>query len=216
MVPVPKQDGSVRLCGDFKVTVNPVLLVDQHPIPKPEDLLTALAGGQKFSKLDLSQAYQQMLLAEEDRKYTTIHTHQGLYLYTRLPFGIASAPAIFQQAMEKILHGLPQVICYLDDILITGRNNQEHLANLEEVLERLKEWGLPLKKSKCYFMQFSVQYLGFVIDAQGLHTAPDKIKAIRDSVRWKWTPECEVAFCSLKEQLSSSAVLAHYDSKVSL
>ena len=96
IVPVPKPDGSVRICGDFKVTVNPVLQIDKHPIPKPEDLLTVLAGGQKFSKLDLSQAYQQMLLDPEDRKYTTINTHLGLFQYQRLPFGIASAPAIFQ------------------------------------------------------------------------------------------------------------------------
>jgi len=77
--------------------------VDQHPILKPEHLFTVLAGGKKFSKLDLSQAYQQMVLDPSDRKYTTINTHLGLFQYTRLPFGIASAPAIFQQQMEKIL-----------------------------------------------------------------------------------------------------------------
>ena len=126
IVPVPKSDGSIRLCGDFKVTLNPVLQVDQHPIPEPEDLLTALAGGKSFSKLDLSQAYQQMLLEPEDRKYTTINTHQGLYQYTRLPFGIASAPAIFQQTMEKILQGIPRVVCYIDDVLVTGKDHHEH------------------------------------------------------------------------------------------
>ena len=93
---MPKPDGSVRICGDFKVTINPVLQIDKHLIPKPEDLLTVLAGGQKFSKLDLSQVYQQMLLDPEDRKYTTINTHLGLFQYKRLSFGIASAPAIFQ------------------------------------------------------------------------------------------------------------------------
>ena len=111
VVPIPKPDGTVRLCGDFKITVNPALYIDQHPIPKAEDLFATLAGGKKFSKLDLSQAYQQMLLHPDDRKYTTINTHLGLFQYTRLPFGIASAPAVFQQAMEKILHGIPKVIC---------------------------------------------------------------------------------------------------------
>ena len=132
VVPVPKPDGSVRLCGDFKITVNPALQVDQYPIPK--DLLATLAGGQKFTKLDLTQAYQQMQLAKEDRKYTTINTHQGLYQYTRLPYGMASAPAVFQQAMDKILHGIPRVICYIDDILITGEDDRAHCLNLEEVL----------------------------------------------------------------------------------
>ena len=71
-----------------------MLQVDQHPIPKAEDLFATLAGGKKFSKLDLSQAYQQVLLHPDDRKYTTINTHLGFFQYTRLPFGIASAPAI--------------------------------------------------------------------------------------------------------------------------
>ena len=85
IVPVPKPDGSVRICNDFKVAINSVLQIDKHPIPKPEDPLTVLAGGQKFSKLDLSQAYQQMLLDPEDRKYTTINTRLGLFQYKRLP-----------------------------------------------------------------------------------------------------------------------------------
>ena len=133
IVPVPKPDGSVRICGDFKVTINPVLQIDKHPIPKPEDLLTVLAGGQKFLKLDLSQAYQQMLLDPEDKKYTMVNTHLGLFQYQCLPFGIASAPAIFQSQMEKILQGIPKAICYLDDVLITGKDDSEHLATLEKV-----------------------------------------------------------------------------------
>ena len=103
VVPVPKPDGTVRLCRDFKVTVNLLLQIGKYPIPKAEDLLTVLVGGQKFSKLDFSQAYQPMLLHPDDRKYTTINTHPGLFQYTRLPFGIVSAPAIFQHQMEKIL-----------------------------------------------------------------------------------------------------------------
>ena len=133
--PVPKPDRSVRICGDFKVTINPVLQIDKHPIPKPEDLLTVLAGGQKFSKLDLSQAYQQMLLNPDDKKYTTVNTHLGLFQYKRLSFGIASAPAIFQSQMEKILQGIPKAVCYLDDVLITGKDDSEHLATLEKVFD---------------------------------------------------------------------------------
>ena len=159
----------------------PVLQIDKHPIPKPEDLLTVLAGGQKFSKLDLSQAYQQMLLNPDDRKYTTVNTHLGLFQYKRLPFGIASAPAIFQSQMEKILQGIPKAVCYLDDVLITGKDDSELLATLEKVFDRLNQWGLRLKKAKCKFMQESVQYLGYIVDAQGLHTSPDKIQAIKEA-----------------------------------
>ena len=180
VVPVPKPDGSVRLCGDFKVTVNPVLSIDKHPIPKPEDLLTVLTD-KKFTKIDLSQAYQQMILNPTDRKFTTINTHKGLYQYRRLPFGIASAPAIFQQAMENILQGLPRVICDLDNILVTGENEREHLELLEEVFQRLETSGLRLKRAKCSFMQSEVHYLGYCINADGLHTTEEKVKAIRDA-----------------------------------
>ena len=79
IVPVPKADGSIRICGDYKVTINPALQVNQYPVPSAEDLFATLASGQKFSKLDLSQAYQQVLLEPESRKFVTINTHKGLY-----------------------------------------------------------------------------------------------------------------------------------------
>ena len=101
VVPIPKPDDTVRVCDDFKITVNPVLHIDQHPIPKAEDLFATLAGRKKFSKLDLSQAHQQMLLHPDDRKYTTINTHLGLFQYTRLPFGIASLPLQFSNKPWK-------------------------------------------------------------------------------------------------------------------
>ena len=90
VVPVLKPDGNIRLCGDYKITINPVLDIDRHPLPTPEDLFATLAGGQKFSKLDLSHAYQQVLLEEKSRKFVTINTHRGLYHYNRLPFGVAN------------------------------------------------------------------------------------------------------------------------------
>ena len=107
VVAAPKSDGRYRICGDFKVTVNPALNVDQYPLPKVEDLLAMLAGGRKFTKLDLSQAYLQLELHPEARQYCTITTHRGLYQFTRLPFGISSAPAIFQKVMDTILQGAP-------------------------------------------------------------------------------------------------------------
>ena len=107
LVPVEKADRTLWICGDYKVTVNPVLLVDQYPMPTPEDLFATLAGGKHFTKLDLSQAYQQVLLDQGSRRYVTINTHKGLYRYNRLSFGVASAPALFQQIMERILQGIP-------------------------------------------------------------------------------------------------------------
>ena len=181
IVVVPKQDGSYRLCGDYKVTVNQALDVDQYPLPKPEDLLVTLAGGQKFTKLDLRQAYQQLRLEDQSKTFTTINTHKGLYRYTRLPYGIASAPAMFQKTMDAILQGIPQVRCYIDDILVTGKDDALHLQHLQDVLNRLEKFGLRLKWSKCEFMKDSVEYLGYKIDAHGVHTVPSKVEAIANA-----------------------------------
>ena len=160
IVIVPKKNGKFRICGDYKVTVNQVLDVDQYPLPTPEQLFATLAGGKKFTTLDLSQAYQQLPLDEQSKEYVTVNTHRGLYRYTRLPFGIASAPAIFQQLMDTALQGIPHVICYLDDILVTGTDDDEHLRNLRTVFQRLQDHGFRLKREKCSFMQRSVDYSG--------------------------------------------------------
>ena len=144
IVPVLKSDKkSVRICGDFKLTVNKAAQLDRYLIPKVEDLFAELAGGQAFTKLDLSQAYQQIHLSEESKKYVVINTNEELFQYTRLPYGVSSAPAIFQRTMESLLQGIPQVMGYLDDILISAR--EAHLAALEEVIRRLKEAGLHLQ-----------------------------------------------------------------------
>ena len=178
VVVVPKRDGRLRLCGDYKVTVNPVLDVDQYPLPKPEDIFATLSGGQHFTTLDLTHAYNQLLLDEDSRKYVTINTHKGLYQYTRLPFGIASAPAVFQRTMDTLLQGIEGVACYIDDIIITGKSADEHLEHLEEVLRRLQRHGVHVKRSKCRFFQPSVTFLGHRIDAEGIHPTEDKLKAI--------------------------------------
>ena len=101
IVTVPKRDVSVRICGDYKVTVNSCLDVDHYPLPRPEDLFATLAGGKFFSTFDLSHAYNQIILSQPSRKYLNINTHRGLYQYTRLPFGMASAPSIFQRTIDK-------------------------------------------------------------------------------------------------------------------
>ena len=179
IVVVSKKDTTdVRLCADFKVTLNPVIEVEQYPVPRVEDLFASLSGGQSFSKIDLANAYLQMEVDEESRKYLTINTHKGLFSYNRLPFGIASAPAMFQAAMEQILQGLPGTKCYLDDILVTGGTDAEHLKNLDQVLQRLSDYGLRVKKKKCEFFKESVEYLGHVIDKNGLHMSPDKVEAV--------------------------------------
>jgi len=101
----------LHICGDYKVTINPSLQVDQYPLPRPNYLFTYLTGENLFTKLDLTAAYQQMLLDEPSSKMVTINTTKGLFRSTRLPFGVASVPAVFQKTMETILQGMPHVIC---------------------------------------------------------------------------------------------------------
>lgn len=181
IVPVVKPDGSIRICGDYKVTINQASKTDTYPLPKIEDLFASLSGGQLFSKLDLASAYQQIHLEEESKEYTTINTHKGLFCYNRLPFGVASAPSIFQRVMDNILQGLKHVCVYLDDILITGPTEEAHLQNLDTVLTRLESAGMRLKRNKCAFLLPTVEYLGHKISAQGLQPTDEKIRAINNA-----------------------------------
>jgi hypothetical protein len=107
IVPVVKADGSVRICGDYKIGVNRALTTDVYPLPTPDDLFALLAGGEIFSKLDLQNAYLQLPLSKESREVVTINTHKGLFTYNSLPFGVASAPAVFQRTMEGIIGNIP-------------------------------------------------------------------------------------------------------------
>ena len=173
-----KKDGSVRVCGDFKVTVNPQLEIDEYPLPRIDDIYANLSGGKQFSVLDLRQAYLQMEVDEAHRKYLTINTHRGLFQYQRLPYGVASAPAIWQRSMDQVLQGISGAQCYLDDIIVTGKTLEEHLATLDQVLQRLEEYGLKVNQAKCKFLQDSVEYLGHVISASGLQQSPAKVEAI--------------------------------------
>lgn len=172
LVAVLKPNNSVRLCGDFKVSLNPQLSVQQYPLPTMADVLQTAAGGAHFSKLDLADAYLQVELDDDSRRYVVFTTHKGLFQINRLAFGLAAAPAIFQSIMEQILLPMPRAQPYLDDILLSGSTDEEHLSSLRNCFEQLRKAGIKLKRDKCKFFQKAVEHLGHVIDASGVRPSP--------------------------------------------
>ena len=150
IVIVRKADGSIRVCGDYKVSVNPYHETECYPMPNPQDLFSTLAGRRVFTCLDMKQAYQQMKISPDSQAYLTINTGRGLFVYTRMPFGITFAPAIWQKAMGEILAGIPGCICYLDDIPVVGGSQEEHDQRLDIVLDRLNKRGIRLKKRSAH------------------------------------------------------------------
>ena len=158
------------------MTVNPVSKLHCYPIPRVEDLLATLSKGKVFSKLDLTQAHRQLKLDAHSQKFVVINTHKVLFRLTRLPFGISSAPGIFQKTMGTLLRGIPGVSVFIDDILISCETQAEHLESLEEVFMRLASVGLSVKRSKCKFLVPSTEFLGHPIDGMGIRPLPTKSK----------------------------------------
>ncbi|XP_031347960.1 uncharacterized protein K02A2.6-like isoform X3 [Photinus pyralis] len=181
LVPVLKKGGGVRLCGDYKITVNKVLEEVKYPLPKFEDIFSKLTNGESFTKIDLSDAYNQLSLRDESTQLLTWSTHKGLYKVNRLPFGITPASAIFQRVIEQTLQGLDGCANFLDDIIVTGSTRVEHEINLDKVFTRLQEAGFKVKRSKCAFFKPEITYLGYTICKEGLKKNSDKIKPILEA-----------------------------------
>ena len=206
-VNVTKSSGDIRLCSDFKNTLNPQILVDEYPQPTGEELFSELAGCKYFTKLDLSKCFEQFIIAEECRNYLTINTHRGLFRHRRMPYGIACAPAICQRFMEeKILKDVltpcdiaQSVKVILDDILIGAATEEKCYELSDRVLKRIHDAGGKLNSKKCEFGMQRLKYYGHVISEDGLATDDEKIKVIQDAP----VPKS-------KKELKSFLGLVHY------
>ncbi|XP_032090813.1 uncharacterized protein K02A2.6-like, partial [Thamnophis elegans] len=133
-----KPDGSVRICADYKSTINLALQANPYPVPVVQHLLHSLGQGCTFAKLDMAQAYQQLPVDDDAAAAQTIVTHRGAFRCRRLQFGVSVAPGIFQSLMERLLHGLPGVVPYFDDVLIAATSRSELIEVLRKVLSHHK------------------------------------------------------------------------------
>ena len=153
IVAVPKKSGAVRICIDLKRLNQSVMRDQVYPLPKVDETLAQLSGATVFTRLDTNSGFWQIPLSTDSRLLTTFITPFGHYCFNKLPFGISSAPEHFQMRMSRILSGLAGVVCQMDDVLIFGRNREDHDVRLEAALTRIKSAGITINKDKCLFGQ---------------------------------------------------------------
>ncbi|GJV20625.1 putative reverse transcriptase domain-containing protein [Tanacetum coccineum] len=178
---VKKKDGSFRMCIDYR-ELNKLTVKNRYPLPRIDDLFDQLQGSSVYSKIDLRSGYHQLRVRDEDIPKTAFRTRYGHYEFQVMPFGLTNAPAVFMDLMNRVCRPYLDkfVIVFIDDILIYSKTKEEHDAHLRLILELLKKEELYAKFSKCDFWLSKVQFLGYVIDSEGIHVDPAKIKSIKD------------------------------------
>ncbi|GJR19892.1 reverse transcriptase domain-containing protein [Tanacetum coccineum] len=178
---VKKKDGSFRMCIDYR-ELNKLTIKNRYPLPRIDDLFDQLQGSSVYSKIDLRSGYHQLRVRERDIPKTAFRTRYGHYEFQVMPFGLTNAPAVFMDLMNRVCKPYLDkfVIVFIDDILIYSRNKEEHANHLRIILELLRKEKLYAKFSKCDFWIHIVQFLGHLIDNQGLHVDPAKIEAVKN------------------------------------
>ncbi|KAL0167476.1 hypothetical protein M9458_035698, partial [Cirrhinus mrigala] len=178
---VGKKDGGLRPCIDYR-QLNSQIIQQPYPLPLVPAALEELRGAQVFTKLDLRSAYNLVRVREGDEWKTAFVTPTGHYEYRVMPYGLSISPSVFQTFMNEVfrefLHRF--VIVYIDDILIYSRNLAEHRQHVQQVLQKLRQQCLYLKLEKCEFHLPSVQFLGYVISAEGVQMDQGKVTAIQN------------------------------------
>ncbi|GKA75565.1 putative reverse transcriptase domain-containing protein [Tanacetum coccineum] len=176
-----KKDGSFQMCIDYR-ELNKLTVKNRYPLLRIDDLFNQLQGSSVYSKINLLSGYQQLRVREEDISKTAFRTRYGHYEFQVMPFGLTNAPAVFMDLMNRVCKPFLDkfVIVFIDDILIYSKNKKEHEEHLKAILELLKKEELYAKFSKCEFWLPKVQFLSHVIDSQGIHVDPAKIKSIKD------------------------------------
>ena len=196
---IPRKSGELRLCVDYR-GLNAITVKNRYPLPLVDEMVDRLNGSSVFSKIDLRNAYHRIRIKEGDEWKTAFRTHYGHYEYLVMPFGLTNAPATFQFYISKTLRGLIDDFCivYLDDILVFSKSEEEHYEHLRLVIERLYNADLYANSKKCEFLKPSVEYLGFIIDKEGIHVDPERVKTISEWPRPKTYRDIQVflGFCN--------------------
>lgn len=181
---VPKKmDASMekkyRLVVDYR-KLNSVTIPDRYPIPEINEVLANLGDNSWFTIIDLKSGFHQIPLKESDIEKTAFSVNNGKFEFTRLPFGLKNAPAIFQRTLDDILreHIGKRCYVYIDDIVIFAKNKTEHINNLKAVFETLERANMKIQLDKCEFLQQEIEFLGFIIGKNGIKTNPKKVQAI--------------------------------------
>lgn len=178
LVLTPKADNKLRMNIDM-TTANAAIQRTRHVIPTIEELKYELNGATVFSKLDMRQGYMQFQLHPESRHMTTFYTHRGLRRMKRLNFGTNSAAELFQEEVRKTISDITNCRNTYDDIIVYGKNQQEHNEALFRVLQRFADCGLTFKREKCEFNQSEIKFFGYIFDKRGMRPDPEKVAAIR-------------------------------------
>jgi len=178
LVVIPKPDGNVRICVDYKPTLNQQLEDSHYPIPNIEEALHNIRDAKYFCTLDLYKAYLHVPVSPDSQILQTMSTHRGTYRVNRLSFGVKTAPGEFHRILGQITIGLKGVITYFDDFLVFGSTLEDCRTNLTACLERLRKFNLHVNKSKCRFFEPKIEYLGYVISNRGIEKSPTKVDAI--------------------------------------
>lgn len=179
IVVVRKANGSIRICGDYSTGLNDSLQPNQYPLPLPQDIFVKLANCKVFSIIDMSDSYLQLEVDEVSSKLLAINTHRGIYKVNRLAPGVKSAPGAFQQVVDAMLAGLKHTCGYIDNIIVGGKDEEEHRMNLNALFQRLQEFGFTVRLEKCSFGKPQIKYLGHLLDQRGVQPDPAKVEAIK-------------------------------------
>lgn len=176
---VKKKDGSLRLCVDYRA-LNNITIKNRYPLPLIPEALDRLRKAKVYSKLDLRGAYNLVRVKEGDEWKTAFRTRYGHFECLVMPFGLTNAPAVFQHFMNDVFRDLLDhtVLIYLDDILIFSDSEEEHVKHVKQVLARLVDNKLYAKAEKCEFHVTTTEFLGFIVPANGISMASNKVDAI--------------------------------------